>query len=148
MDASEAELKEFNSEITLEKREMWKCGSEMDRKKARMKETKVELNKQQKTGEKLKNDVNGLKDTKISCNNRALTAEEKANQMQRYWIFFCLSILACLRLWSTKLENKKWADFCIKVTRFKGNSDVFFEMEKCRADKNWAQFYKIRGFKY
>ena len=88
MDASEAELKEFNSEITLEKREMWKCGSEMDRKKARMKETKVELNKQQKTGEKLKNDVNGLKDTKISCNNRALTAEEKANQMQRYWIFF------------------------------------------------------------
>ena len=92
MDASEAELKEFNSEITLEKREMWKCGSEMDRKKARMKETKVELNKQQKTGEKLKNDVNGLKDTKISCNNRALTAEEKANQMQRYWIFLFIDI--------------------------------------------------------
>ena len=92
MDASESELKEFNSEITLEKREMWKCGSEMDRKKVRMKETKVELNKQQKTGEKLKNDVNGLKDTKISCNNRALTAEEKANQMQRYWIFLFIDI--------------------------------------------------------
>ena len=62
---------------------MWKAGSEMDRKKARMKETKGELNKQKKNAEKLKNDVNDLKDMKISCNNRALTAEEKANQMQR-----------------------------------------------------------------
>ena len=125
MDASEAELKEFNSEITLEKREMWKCGSEMDRKKVRMKETKVELNKQQKTGEKLKNDVNGLKDTKISCNNRALTAEEKANQMQRYWIFLFIDISMTSVVY-TKLENKKRGRFLLKVTSFKRNSYVFF----------------------
>ena len=83
LESTENELKEFNSEITLEKRQMWKAGSEMDSKKARMKETKLELQRVGKQGERLKNDVNELKDAKVSCNNRALTAEEKANQMQR-----------------------------------------------------------------
>ena len=42
-DKSETELKEFNSEITLEKREMMKAGLEIDRKKTRTKETKSEF---------------------------------------------------------------------------------------------------------
>ena len=24
---------------------------------------------------------------------------------------------------------------------------MFFEMEECRADKNWTYFYRIKGFK-
>ena len=82
-DKSETELKEFNSEITLEKREMMKAGLEIDRKKTRTKETKSELNKQTSYAERLKNAINDLKNIKISSSNRALTAEEKANQMQR-----------------------------------------------------------------
>ena len=38
-------------------------------------------------------------------------------------------------------EIQNWIGFCLKVTRFKGNSDV--EMEECQADKIWVHVYKI-----
>ena len=40
-------------------------------------------------------------------------------------------------------EIQNWIGFCLKVTRFKGNSDV--EMEECQDDKNWSRFYKKAG---
>ena len=83
LDQAQLELKDFESEITLEKRSMWKVNSEIECKKIRMKETKKTLTKKKKEQESLQNDVNDLKDHKISSNNRAITAEERANQMQR-----------------------------------------------------------------